>query len=420
MRVTPASRRRSRAPQIWLGLMFACGVISLAAVSLAREATRGFGAETDNSRVNILVLGIDQREGMTGPARTDTMLLFTLDRQAHTAGMLSINRDLWVKIPGEQREGKINTAHFLGELERVPGGGPALAMETVQATFDIPVQYYIRLNFSAFEQLIDLIGGIDLNVEQTIDDPDYPDAGFGYDPFHIDAGWHHLDGRTALKYARTRATAGSDLDRVKRQQQVILAVRDKLVKEKRLPQLLTQLGSLLSIYSGSIQTNLTPGQLRELIEFAAGIDRSQIYAVTFDAQSIEEYFTPDGQDAIVLKPGAVQRIREELYNSPIVSGTLIPNASPLGALTPSASSPNSPNPIAPTLPPRATDTFAPVSTSTVSVPQVGVSQSYIVQSGDTLFSLALRFGVTVENIQRANGLTDDNIYAGQQLIIPTP
>src|SRR5512134_841068 len=284
MRVSPASRRRSRTSQIWLGLMVACGIISLAAVTLAREASRGFGDDAANSRVNILVLGIDQREGMTDPARTDTMLLFTLDRQAHTAGMLSINRDLWVKIPGgqRQREGKINTAHFLGEVEQVPGGGPALAMQTVQAAFDVPVQYYIRLNFSAFEQLIDLIGGIDLDVETTIDDPDYPDAGFGYEPFHIDAGWQHLDGRTALKYARTRATPGSDLDRVQRQQQVILAVRDKLLKEQRLPQLLTQIGSLLTVYSGSIQTNLTPGQLQELIEFAAGIDRDQIYSVTLD------------------------------------------------------------------------------------------------------------------------------------------
>ena len=266
MRVSPASRRRSRAPHIWLMAMIACSLISIAAAALAQEASRGFGDVTTASRVNILVLGIDQREGMTDPARTDTMLLFTLDRQTNTAGMLSINRDLWVKIPGGQREAKINTAHFLGEVERVPGGGPALAMQTVQAALDVPVQYYIRLNFSAFEQLIDLIGGIDLNVGETIDDPDYPDAGFGYEPFHIDAGWQHLDGPTALKYARTRATAGSDLDRVKRQQQVILAVRDKLLKEKRLPQLVTQIGSLLTVYSGSIQTNLTPGQI-------AGVDR---------------------------------------------------------------------------------------------------------------------------------------------------
>ena len=194
MRVSPSSRRRSRAPYLWLFAMIACGLFSIAAAGLAREASRGFDDGSPDSRVNILVLGIDQRAGMTDPGRTDTMLLFTLDRQARTAGMLSINRDLWVKIPGGQREGKINTAHFLGEVEHVPGGGPALAMQTVQAAFDVPVQYYIRLNFSAFEQLIDLIGGIDLNVPEAIDDPDYPDAGFGYEPFHIDAGWQHWMG----------------------------------------------------------------------------------------------------------------------------------------------------------------------------------------------------------------------------------
>jgi LCP family protein required for cell wall assembly len=409
MRVSPASRRhRSRAPYLWLFVMIACGLISIAAATLVREASRGFDEASRSfngapatSRVNILVLGIDQREGMTDPARTDTMLLFTLDRQAKTAGMLSINRDLWVKIPGSQREGKINTAHFLGEAERVPGGGPALAMQTVQAALDVPVQYYIRLNFSAFEQLIDLIGGIDLNIEETIDDPDYPDAGFGYEPFHIDAGWQHLDGRTALKYARTRATPGSDLDRVKRQQQVILAVRDKLLKEKRLPQLLTQIGSLLAMYSGSIQTNLTLGQLQELIQFAAGIDRGKIYAVTFDATSIEEYFTPDGQDAIALKPGAAQRIREQLYRLPDT--------------TPRAPTVNSPSPVAPTVPLLMTATAAPIVTTTI-----GTARQYIVQQGDTLFSLARRYNVTVEAIQQANQLTGDFINVGQSLLIPAP
>ena len=409
MRVSPASRRRSRAPQIWLFAMIACGLISIVTVTLAHEATRGFGdTSSADPRVNILILGIDQREGMTDPARTDTMLLFTLDRQTRTAGMLSINRDLWVKIPGGQREGKINTAHFLGEVEQVPGGGPALAMQTVQTVFDVPVQYYIRLNFSAFERVIDLIGGIDLYVPETIDDSDYPDAAFGYEPFHLEAGWQHLDGRTALKYARTRATAGSDLDRVKRQQQVILAVRDKLLKEKRLPQLLTQIGSLLTVFSGSLQTNLTPGQLRELIEFAAGIDRDKIYTVTLDEQSIAEFFTPDGQDALVLKPGAAQRIREELYHLP---------------LTPLTPTLNSPLPTLPATLPITGVTSAPALTSTLRAPQPATQnapQPYVVQPGDTLFSLAQHYGVTVEAIQQANNLTSDNIYAGQTLSIPRP
>jgi LCP family protein required for cell wall assembly len=397
MRVSPASRRRrARASTLWLIAMIACGVISLAAAALAQEASRGFGDVAATTRVNILVLGIDQRAGMTDPARTDTMLLFTLDRQTQSAGMLSINRDLWVKIPGGQRAGKINTAHFLGEVEHYPGGGPALAMQTVQAALNIPVEYYIRLNFSAFEQLIDLIGGIDLTVPETIDDPDYPDAGFGYEPFHIDAGWQHLDGTTALKYTRTRATAGSDLDRVQRQQQVILAVRDKLLQEKQLPKLLTQIGSLLTLYSGSIQTNLTPAQLQELVEFAAGIDRDKIYTVTFAADSIEEFFTPDGQDAIVLRPGAVEKIRDQLYHAPLTATV------------------TSPLPIAPTALPGVGVTATPVVTSTVA-PQV-----HVVQQGDTLFALAQRYGVRVEAIQQANGLTGDFINVGQRLIIPAP
>jgi len=164
--------------------------------------------------------------------------------------------------------------------------------------------------------------------------------------------------------------------------------------------LLTQLGALLSMYSGSIQTNLTPGQLRELIELAAKIDRDKIYAVTLDKRWIEEYFTPDGQDAIALKPGAIQQIRERLYNPP---------------LTPRAPTSNSPIELVPTVPPRTTATSTPVLTSTMNTPQL-----HIVQQGDTLFSLARRYGVAVEAIQQANRLTGDNIYVGQQLLIPTP
>ncbi len=320
MRVSPSSRRRSRTPVIWLALMIMCGLGSILIVSLARSATRGFdevSLAASDQRINVLLLGIDQREGVTEPARTDTMLVLTIDPQTKTAGMLSINRDLWVKIPGQTSEGKINTAHFLGEVEHVPGGGPALALQTVQAALDIPVPYYIRLNFTAFEKLIDMIGGIDIEVAEPIDDPTYPDAGFGYDPFYVEAGWQHMDGRTALKYARTRATAGSDLDRVKRQQQVVLTVRDKILKNNQLSNVLAQLGPLLQLPGGPVQTNLTPGQIVELINLAAQIDRDEIHTVTLTGDMIDPYLAPDGQEAIVLKPGVVKQLRAQLYASAI-------------------------------------------------------------------------------------------------------
>jgi len=82
-------------------------------------------------RTNILLLGSDKRAEELGPSRTDTIIVVTIDPQNKTAGMLSIPRDLWVSIPGYSK-GRINTAHFLGERDDYPGGGPALAKTTVQ------------------------------------------------------------------------------------------------------------------------------------------------------------------------------------------------------------------------------------------------------------------------------------------------
>ena len=103
---------------------------------------------------------------------------------------------------------------------------------------------------------------------------------------------------------------------------------------------------------------------------------------------------------MLLKPGAAQRIRDQLYHAP---------------LTPRAPTSSSPIHLAPTVPPVTTATATPVLTSTAET-----SQRYVVQQGDTLFSLARRYGVTVEDIQQANNLADDDIYVGQQLIIPAP
>ena len=109
-------------------------------------------------RVTILVLGIDERKQETGPFRTDTMLILTIDPASKTAGLLSIPRDLWVQIPTMDTDGKINTAHFLGDAYDYPGGGPALAVETVKQELGIPVDYYVRFNFDSFEKVVDAIG----------------------------------------------------------------------------------------------------------------------------------------------------------------------------------------------------------------------------------------------------------------------
>ena len=167
-------------------------------------------------RTNILLLGIDKRAQELGASRTDTMIVATVDPETKTAAMLSIPRDLWVSIPSYS-EGRINTAHFLGDRDDYPGGGPALAKKTVQYALGIPIHYYVRINFEGFEKLVDAIGGISIDVKEAIHDEEYPDGNYGYMTVDIPAGPQHMDGKTALQYARVRH-GGSDFLRAKRQQ----------------------------------------------------------------------------------------------------------------------------------------------------------------------------------------------------------
>lgn len=275
-------------------------------------------------RVNILLLGIDEREQESGPWRTDTMMLATVDPISKTAGLLSIPRDLWVAIPGFDTEGKINTAHFIGDAQDYPGGGPALAMATVQYNLGISTQYYARLNFSGFEKLIDQIGGVDICVEATIDDPEYPDSGFGYEPLHIDAGCQHMDGRLALKFARTRHTGLGDFDRARRQQQVILAVRDKVVSANMLPTLVTQAGPLLDTLNEAVQTNLSLDQLIQLAKLATQIEPKDIQQAVIDENMTVGYMAPTDPPQAVLVPlrDKIREMRERLFRvGPITATT---------------------------------------------------------------------------------------------------
>ena len=109
------------------------------------------------------------------------MILATLDPVTMRVGVLSIPRDLWVHIPG-YTENRINTAHMLGDAYDHPGGGPALAVETVEYNLGVEIDYYVRFNFQAFVEAVDRIGGIDIDVPEDINDPQYPDYNYGYDP----------------------------------------------------------------------------------------------------------------------------------------------------------------------------------------------------------------------------------------------
>ena len=264
------------------------------------------------SRVNILIMGLDSADmaGREGPARTDTMILLTLDPVTRTAGMLSIPRDLWVNVPGYGNN-KINTAYFLCEGYGEPGGGPGLAIKTVEKFLGIPIHFYAQIDFSAFEQFIDELGGVEVDVPEEISvDPIGP-----HNTVVLEPGLQTLDGPTALAYARNRDTVGNDFDRAQRQQQVIMAIRDRILSLKMLPQLIKKSPILYKQLSSGVHTNLSLQQLISLAWLAQQVPKEGIKQAAIGTDQVVMDFSPDGLSILRPIPEEVRRLRDEVFTA---------------------------------------------------------------------------------------------------------
>ena len=287
-------------------------------------STDAFHQWEGKSRVSILLLGIDQRCEEDGPTHTDSMMVLTIDPIGLSAAVLSLPRDLWVEIPDFGVD-RINQANYLGEIYEYPGGGQALAVQTVETLLGVPIDYYVAVNFDAFVDVVDLIGGIDIDVPETINDPDYPDRCYGYDPFSIDAGEQHLDGENALKYARTRATFGGDVDRAARQQAVILAVREKVFALDGLSQLIAQAPQIWQTSQENVRTNMTLDEAIQLALLAQDIPRESIRTAVLDFNYVYNETTPDGRQVLVPVRENIRQLRDQLFAPPAIPTPVIEN-----------------------------------------------------------------------------------------------
>jgi LCP family protein required for cell wall assembly len=142
-------------------------------------------------RSNILIMGIDRPPEGTAVSRTDTLIMMTVAPLKPYVGMLSIPRDLWVKIPGVG-ENRINTAHFFAEANQA-GSGPAAVAQTVTADFGVPIDYTVRVRFDGIQEVVDAMGGVDIDLPKAT--------------ALLPAGRHHLDGAQALAFVRDRKNA---------------------------------------------------------------------------------------------------------------------------------------------------------------------------------------------------------------------
>ncbi len=267
------------------------------------------------SRVNVLVIGLDYRDWEAGndAPRSDTLILLSLDPLAKTASMLSIPRDLWVDIPGGFGYGKINTAYALGEANELPGGGPGLAMKTVESVLGIPIQYYAQIDFGAFVRFVDELGGVKIDVPEpiTIDL-----IGSGKETKKkLKPGIQTLPGEWALAYARARHTEGGDFDRARRQQQVILAIRDRILDFNMAPMLVSKAPQLYAELSGGIHTNLSLDQAIQLGWLALDIPGDSIRHGIIGEEQVIFAKSPDGLDILKPIPEKIRLLRDELFTS---------------------------------------------------------------------------------------------------------
>ncbi len=266
------------------------------------------------SRFTVLMVGLDRRPGETGLAyRTDTMMLVSIDPATKGIGILSIPRDLYVEVPGYSQLQRVNTPMVLGELQR-PGYGPELLKQTVQYNLGMRVHDYVAVDFSTFINIIDAIGGVDVDVPYNISDPSYPDMNYGYDPFYISAGLHHLDGKTALKYARTRH-GDSDFARAERQQQVLYAVRDRVLSLNMLPQLIAQAPTIWNAIDEGVSTGLTLEQLIQLAWYLKDIEVANISTGVIDQSYTINYMTPQGAAVLVPDRSRIGSLMVEVFGT---------------------------------------------------------------------------------------------------------
>ncbi len=245
-------------------------------------------------RVNILLLGVDRdpaRLEQGEPPLSDTMIMVTIDPLTKQVGMLTLPRDLLVTIPG-LGDRKINAAYSNGAMKDITG--PGLVQATVEYNFGVPIHYFAEVDLDGFEQAIDTIGGVTIDVQSPIKDDKYPGEAFNYTRAYFPSGLQHMDGETALRFSRTRHD-DNDFARGTRQQQMLTTLREQAIQLN----LITKANQLLKDLGGTVRTDLSPTETLQLAKLGSEIKGSDIHSYNLLGATTEQndangyYLIPD-------------------------------------------------------------------------------------------------------------------------------
>jgi LCP family protein required for cell wall assembly len=244
-------------------------------------------------RTNVLILGLDSRSDEGVVSRTDTNIILSVIPLQPEVNMLSIPRDLWVDIPyfGENR---INTAHFFAEANQADSG-PAMAMETVRQNFGLTIDYYVRLRFDGFKDIVDAMGGINLELSEPMS---------GYE-----AGKHHLNGEEALAFVRDRKGT-DDFYRMERGQMMVVSA----VKRMMNPLVWFRLPWIIGAVTDSIDTDIPVWEMPRLgVAVIRGVISGKLDNRTITREMVTPITTADGAAVLVPNWQAINPVLMELF-----------------------------------------------------------------------------------------------------------
>ncbi|MFA6547552.1 MAG: LCP family protein [Candidatus Magasanikbacteria bacterium] len=254
-----------------------------------------------DDRINILLLGIGGA-GHDGPYLSDTNIILSIKPSTKEVAMISIPRDLGVTID-DHGVRKINSADAFGEAQ-TPGAGGEYARQIFAKTFGMDIPYYARVDFTAFQEIIDEVGGVTVNVPRAFVDYEFPGANFSYRTISFDTGVQSMDGQRALDFARSRHGnngEGSDFARSRRQQLMISALKEKLLSVGTYTNPV-RVQNILQSLSSHITTNLNFGQTMYLANLAKDADKNIKMLVLDNSETgfLKSYIADSG--AYILAP----------------------------------------------------------------------------------------------------------------------
>ena len=268
------------------------------------------------SSFNFVAVGVDRREDGEIP-RTDTLIIGNLDLVKHRLSLVSIPRDLIVEIPGYGKD-RINSAYVYGEQYKERDGGIGLLRRTLESNFAIPIQHFGMLDFRCFRTAVDAVGGVFVNVPKPLVDSRYPTEDYGYRTVRFEPGPQLMDGGRALEYARIR-NPDNDLGRIRRQQQVVVALRQQLLQLRALPALPTIVGGCRDF-----QSDL---QLLDYVNLANAVRQlgeGDITLSLIDEQMAFDGVAPSGALVLVPRWDQIRSLVRDTFPTTAVSAAPLP------------------------------------------------------------------------------------------------